>query len=202
MKIKFSVILLALMAIGQSASAETGILLGYNLWSPSVSRTFPGATVSSAKKGDFLGGLSYSSSLTPFFSVELDGLYVRRKSDVTTTLGGVGSTGANSQNVIEIPILFRVHLLPMINLGVGPYFAYGIGDLVASGTTQSYQAANTSRTDYGAEASAQLKFPIAPGLHLSAEVRYVVGLKEESTSSTVSEKNKEVQAMAGLSFGL
>jgi hypothetical protein len=202
MKMKLSAIFIALMAFSQSASAETGVLLGYNIWSPAVSTTIAGASVSSASKGDFLAGLSYTTSLTPFFSLEIDGLYVTRKSDTTVSILGSSSTGVTSQNVIEVPILFRVHLLPMVNLGVGPYFAYGVGDFTSSGTSQSYQAASTSRTDYGAEASAQIKFPIAPGIHVSAEGRYVLGLKEESTNSSTSAKNREIQVLAGLTFGL
>jgi hypothetical protein len=201
LNIRLLALSIVLMGISQSAKAEIGVMLGYNMWSPSFSVPTAGVVSTVSGKGGFLGGLSYTASLVPMIGLEIDGLYVTRKADLVLT-GLVNQTQTFSQNVIEIPVLLRLHLMPLISVGVGPYFALGMGNVTVNGTSESYSAAGVQTSDFGGVASVQLGLPLGL-VKLSLDARYVLGMKEQSTdTSTNSEKNREIQILAGLKFGM
>lgn len=151
-----------------------------------------------AKLGMGAGALM-NAHFSPRLGAEIGALYVTRKFDSTasfTALGAPSSTvTANTLHYVEIPVALRFWLSPRFSIGVGGYYASGLG-------SSDFTAASTKKSDYGALGSAQLRLPLGGSTALLLDGRYEYGLANVDTSGYGNQKYRTVQGMAGLCFGM
>jgi|GEM_PF-2900414 len=124
-------------------------------------------------------------------------LYMPRKfaqpsfSDVTLT-------------TLQFPLILRFQFVPFFSVGVGGYFAQGIGNVSTTATGSStstdvdYATFNLSKSDIGLIGSAALYLPVLPTMSLLADFRYLLGLKNISLASTTTIRLREFQILFGL----
>jgi len=186
--------ILMMMAVigltGASAHAGWGILGGATLSHPSMNPSF-----NLSSKAAVTGGLAFESSIAPGLGLEADVLYQTQKVEAL----GVTQT----RKGINVPVMLRFHLLPLVSLGVGGYFTNGIGDIDNNGTSGSYDASGMKKTDAGAIGS--LRIAIPAGLaSVVLDGRYQYGLSNQikNTAGNASIKTRNIQVLAGLMFGI
>jgi hypothetical protein len=162
-------------------------------------------TDSYGSKVGFGGGAILDFHLMERTSFEVGGLYINRKLDDTTT-GVITSTHA-----IQVPVLLRFYLHPMISIGVGGYWAHGVGSVNtedSSGnvlSTGSYADNDTKVNDYGLVGSVAVRFPLSQTMRLLIDARYNYGLSNVYTDPLAAgdtSKDRDIQALVGLQFAL
>ncbi len=182
-------VLLAMLASPHAQALEAGLLGGLNFWSPSASSN--SGTITTTTGNNLAAGAYVQKSFNPLFDVELGLMYLKKKADLTL----LGTTSSSSYNAIQIPLILRTGFIPgnFFNVGAGAYYE------TVSGSTSSGQKSS----DYGLVGSAQVRFPLAPLTKFILDARYLMGLSEQSTdTANLSLKNRGVQVLAGLSFGI
>jgi hypothetical protein len=111
----------------------------------------------------------------------------------------------NSQNysysttAVQFPLMLRIPMLRFVFFGVGPYFAYSLGSLELSPAYGS--GAQISAVDYGLVGSLGIMIPLAVGMSVVGDARYVNGIKNVSLNSSFIAGFTEVQGFVGLRFG-
>ena len=190
MKLLSSVLVLLAILTSPSAQAlEVGVLGGLNFWSPSASSGLGSITTSAGS--NLAAGAYVQKGFNPLFDVELGLMYVKKKADLTL----LGSVSSSSYNAIQIPLILRTGFIPgnFFNVGAGAYY-----ETVSGGTPSGQKS-----SDYGLVGSAQVRFPLAPLTKFIVDARYLMGLSEQSTDTTnISIKNRGIEVLAGLSFGI
>lgn len=92
---------------------------------------------------------------------------------------------------LSIPVLARYHVIKdYFNVGLGGYWARGIGDYKTSTTTdgvttslsQSYEKQMVHRSDYGLTISVVGSYPVGETFMITGDVRYQYGLRNLSTN--------------------
>jgi hypothetical protein len=153
----------------------------------------------------FGGGAILDFHLMERTQFEVSGLYINRKTDDTTT--GV----ITSSNAIQVPVLLRFYLHPMFSIGVGGYWAHGIGTVKTEDSggdvtsTGSYASQSLKTNDDGLVASVAVRFPITQTMRLLVDARYNYGLSNVYTDplgTGGTSKNRDIQALVGLQFAL
>ena len=141
----------------------------------------------------------------PGFIVEVDALVMRRKVEINNVqvLDASGSLGNSvlssaSTTYFMVPAIARFTALPIVNAGVGPYFATPLGKISTNTNGQTQES--DSSTDLGLVASVQARIPLMPLIHAVVDGRYILGLKDQG-ESTGSNKFRDFQALAGVSIG-
>jgi hypothetical protein len=172
--------------IGASNAPTSGTYSGINVTNISTSY--------SAKLG-LGGGLLFTNMLSPRLGFELGGLYITRKTDVTTSFTALGlsqgSTSTTTTRYIQIPILMRVRLTRGISVGGGGYFAEGVGSVDPT----------IKKTDYGLVGSLALHFPIGHTTAFLIDGRYNLGLKNVDNSGSGADlKYRDYQLLVGFAF--
>ncbi|MBC7690319.1 MAG: outer membrane beta-barrel protein [Methylotenera sp.] len=134
--------------------------------------------------------LEFDTSMITAF--EIGALYHPRK----FSAGGF----SNTSKYILVPVQFRVHIVPMVVVGAGGYFAKGIGSSasLSFGGVTANGSGGTPDNDYGLMASAGLDLPLAPLFSLVLEGRYLLGLKDVGNSTHW----RDTQVLAGVRFGI
>lgn len=170
-----------------------------DLSSPSIELSGTSQTTES-KVGFGFGGLVSLYSTTTF-TLEGGLLSISRKyalSSVPTSTIGL--------SMLEIPLLLRFDLLPIIAVSAGTYVALGMGDVstttAITTTTQTWDASNLSKTDFGLQACVSLALPVLPTLKFLIDLRYLYGIANLSTTNTASFKFRDIQLLGGLRFSL
>lgn len=167
----------------------------------SGTETGNGITHSLSAKLGFGGGVLIDHPLGEGAAFEFGALYLTRKFDDTT----VGETA--TENMIQIPVLLRLHLVPMISIGAGGYWETGMGNVtdVGDGTgatvSGSYNSVGAKQSDLGLVGSLRLHFPMGPGVHFLVDGRYTYGLTNISNLAGGNVTYKDYQVLAGFSFG-
>lgn len=160
-----------------------------------------GETDSLSGKAAFGAGILIDHPISIGTSLEFGAIYQGRKYDDTTS----GFT--ISSNQIQIPVLIRFNLIPMLSIGAGGYWETGSGDITAtsdsngSTTTFTYSALGVKQSDFGLIGSVRLHFPMGPGMHFLVDGRYNYGLTNTSTAANTTVTMKGYQVLAGFSFG-
>ncbi len=184
------------------ANAGTwGVLGGLNIDTPAIKDT-TGALSYTSKASSGMGfGISHESNFLGVVGLEIDALYIQNKFDINIV--GV-STNTYIQNALQIPVIARFYLLPIFDIGVGAYYEIGMPGVNVNGVDHTYGDENMKNRDYGLVGSLRMRFHIAPRLRLVIDGRYNYGLNEltADTSTNVSIKNRNIQALAGVSFAL
>jgi hypothetical protein len=190
-----------LAASGAQAGLSVSAVGALNFSNFSTSPTQTTTTATGTTVG--FGALG-SLSVFPAFSGEIGLLYVPRK--VSTELAGA-NVATVSSNTLQIPLLVRFTGLPIVSVGAGVYFASTLGNGSVTTPTQkdatySYSANNRSTSDFGLTASLAANYPLLPMLSLVGDLRYLLGLTNQYSSGAVSQYYRDIQFLAGVSFGL
>jgi hypothetical protein len=156
-------------------------------------------------KVGFGGGAILDFHLMERTSFEVGGLYINRKVD-DTTVGTITSSHA-----IQVPVLLRFYLHPMFSIGIGGYWAHGVGNINNEDSngnitsTVSYAANDTKTDDEGLVGSVAVRFPLTQTMRLLIDARYNYGLTNVYTDPSgvgATSKNRDIQALVGLQFAL
>jgi len=151
-----------------------------------------------SKLGFGFGGLA-TFSFAPMVGLQVGALYVPQKIEGSNTV---------TYNTLQIPVAIRVSPIDLISVGVGGYFAAAMGDKTVvdvdtgAESTATFADDNAEETDIGLLGSVAVKLPVAPLISIVADARYLFGLSEQSTDDTVSIKNRDIQFLVGVNFGL
>jgi hypothetical protein len=196
------VFLLSLFLIPNARALEVGALGGLNFFNPSL--TLPaGTTATSATSGVLSGGLFFKKGFNPLLDVEVDLIYMKKKTTLAVTSPAVSSTTVEMTSYM-VPVIFRTSFVPggFVNVGAGAYYEVG-STISQDGVSSTYANQGLKNHDLGLVGSAQLRLPLAPLVHVLADARYLMGLTEQSTdvASNGSTKNRSLQVYAGLSVG-
>ena len=193
-----------LIASGAEAGVAVNLMGGLNFNKNSV--TPASATNTVTAKSAVSYGATIEFGLAPMFAIETGILSIGRKNKVD--VAGAGEATISSRG-IEIPVMVRFTLLPVLDFGVGGYYGKGNSTFTVSGSTISGYAdgehtvdqTQTDLTDYGARASVRAKLPIAPMAKILFDGSYTMGLKDVDKTAATTEKTREYALMAGVSLG-
>jgi Outer membrane protein beta-barrel domain len=207
---KLNVLLVIAFAFsaGTANALEVSVVGAYGMSNVNISNTTGTASASSSSNGtSFGGGVLLAGSLAPMFQLEVGALYLPR---TITASDNSGDSLNTTFNTLQVPVVLRLSPAPILSLGVGGYFAEGLGSVsqtatsggVSQTSTESYSAANWSATDFGLLGSIRLGAPVAPLVKLFVDGRYVMGLKNLDTTNDTTTHAKDIQILAGVSFGM
>ena len=191
----FALALTVLVFSSVSAQAlELSPVLGLNL----SSVTDPNGTLKpSLKVGFGLGGFLSFGVVPMVLDAELGALYMTRRLEYNQAVTATSTVLADSTaHTLQFPLVARLKVIPLINPGLGFYYASTLGDVTVKTPTGETSGAPTSRSDYGLVGSVQFKLPLLPLFGLLADARYNFGLHEVGGSKT-----RELQFLAGASLG-
>ncbi len=162
------------------ALCDTISLLGVNNLSK------PTASDSSYSAKSAIGaGAFYEFNFSDTYALELGVVDVDRKYQNDT------NTIQYTQKMIQLPLLFRIHLGSNLAFGLGGYFSFFPGDYKTeylsngTSTTTSYDAAGLKKTDYGAVSSFAYFYPLSERFNLVGEVRDNLGIKDNRVNTSL-----------------
>ncbi|MEK6580469.1 MAG: outer membrane beta-barrel protein, partial [Bdellovibrionota bacterium] len=144
-------------------------------------------------------GVGVGWSAMPGFGFETDLLMTKRK------FGANAVTDLAAQ-YLQIPVIFKATMIPMVTLGAGLYYAKSLSDKLTQTTSGvdteiSFGSLNWNQSDFGWLLEAGGSFPLAPLLSFKVDLRYYMGFSSISTDTTRSDKWNGLDVLAGLSFG-
>ena len=201
-KIKSALLFTLLALITLPAKAlEVGVEGGINYWNPTSTSTGETDTYSSSAATTF--GVFAKGSLNFLFDAEV-GIYSMNKKSTEAYAGTLTGTYNLQTSSYVIPVIVRTSFVPggLFNVGAGAYYEIGTSSgITVNGVNQTYAASNVKNNDIGLVLSGQVRLPIAPLIHVLVDARYLYGLTEQSTITTASEKNRNLQFLAGVSVG-
>jgi hypothetical protein len=198
MKTFIPLILVSLMAVGSAQAAHVNVEAGITMANPSSNATSP--TYSSGT--GITGGATLEFALVPvLLDLEVGLLSVGYKFGATA--GGVKSDVTT--RAWEVPVMVRFVALPLVDFGAGLYFqkfnsTYDT-DTAGVKVTGLDWGSQAKTSDMGTKISARLMLPVAPMMHFLVDANYKLGLKDLSTVSGVTFKNRELGVLAGLAIG-
>jgi hypothetical protein len=192
--------LLLTILIGATTSWAFDIkpALNLNLSVPQISPETSGST----NKGKFgvSGGVLFEFSIAPLVSLDTGALlqpYVLEN----TSLGIVTEM---KWKHVQVPVGLRIRPLPFFSLAAGGYYSLATGseaDVNIGGVATKANLGSEQKSDYGVYGSVSLEFSLIPTLSLFVDSRYLVGLKNLSSSSGSTQKFNHLQILSGVSFG-
>jgi hypothetical protein len=204
-------ILALVFGLMMSQAQAASISLVGDVDSSNISLGNPGSSTTSPKLG-YGGGFLIDSMMTPGVGFEIGALYITRKTELDgfSVNGGAASNLDVKTTAIQVPVLLRFHLLPMISIGLGGYWAYGIGNVNSTDTSGnslasgSYSTELIKQSDFGLLGSVGLRLPLGTGgVKLLIDGRYAYGLTDFNNGAyTTTAKYRDVQGLVGLSFPL
>ena len=123
------------------------------------------------------GGALVQFRMTPGALFEWGALYVKR--------GYQGVASTVTMPFLEFPALLRFYVLPSATIGFGGYYGYNLSG---------------GNYDLGGVGSFAIRIDIAPFIALVGDARYVLGLRNLSTTGVTT--LNEFQGLTGIRFGL
>ncbi|MBS1961077.1 MAG: outer membrane beta-barrel protein [Bdellovibrionales bacterium] len=190
------------MAAGTAqAGAMVNVLGGLNFQNDSIDPAQSGTTLSAQ------GGVSYGASvefgMNPMLGLELGVFSMAKKTKAT--VAGAGEATATAHGIV-FPVMVRFTALPVLDFGVGGYYATLSDKFTVSGSTiagypDGDQTSSTAeKSDYGLRAGVRAKLPVGPMLKVLVDASYNFGLKDTDNTSTT-EKTRGYTLMAGVGIG-
>lgn len=171
-----------------------------DICSPTVSDT-TGAAVSTDKKIGIGFGALVSVYSTTAFTLEAGLISLSRQYALSAS-----PAETIGLKMLEVPILLRFDLLPIVSVSAGAYLALGMGDISksnpTSSTTETYNANSLGKTDYGLQASASLTLPILPTMKFLIDLRYLYGIANLDTRAGASFKFSDIQLLGGIRISI
>ena len=206
MKKAMIVVLIALVAVAlvpQTLSAGVGIKGGYS-WSKFSLTSSEPPPFAFGYLPYFVGGLYFNINLG-LFSLQPEVLYTR--------MGAKYAVDADSLqyrfDYIQVPILIKLNVIPVGPVrpfiavgGYGSYLLRAKGVMVVEGVSEETDVADMmQKYDYGVVGAAGVTFRL-PGISLSVEGRYNLGLAnvEKDPLPGESIKNRSIMALVGIGF--
>ncbi len=116
---------------------------------------------------------------------------------------GLFLTGSGvSVNYITVPVMLTYPVVPQFfRFGLGVYASVATSDVTLSAgglsTTMTRTAFNWAGSDFGIVGSLRGAYPVAPGINLIADFRYMLGFTDIDTTSAIDTKLRNVSLMAG-----
>jgi hypothetical protein len=172
----------------------------------SIKNTAAVATTTSSAKLGIGGGAQLELMLGQVVGLELGGLYLQRKFSTTDSLLAI--TAESTFTYVQIPLQVRFWLGRFVTLGVGGYYAMGLGDIKSTALgipiTTTYAAAGTKTSDYGLLGSLGFNIPLGTSVAILAEGRYAYGMQDLNVTKDPAgtAKWRDMQALIGLRFGM
>jgi hypothetical protein len=161
----------------------------------------------------YAAGVLVGFDLIPELEIESGLLYTHDKINASfnaPTLSLVGSQSA-SWNYLQVPVVVRCHVLPVLGLGAGVYYGHTVGGVTTTSTiagipnsTSSVSNSSLSSSDFGFIFNARGNLPIAEGISALIDIRYLLGVTNGNTDGSPNDNfsMRQTQFLAGLSFSL
>lgn len=203
-----------LAAGSAKAELKLSVVGAYLNNSPTVSSNVSTVTISGNSGTSYGGGALLSFGLSRFM-VETGALYVQRKAGatMTSTLPAGTLTQTMTFTDLQIPLMLRMGLLPMLNVGVGVVYNIGMGNISLdqtdpsgiaggnfTGKSESYSQAQDASSDLAAAAGVQLNIPLGSRYGLLLDGNYQFGITNLDTSGNYPLKVNVIQVLAGLNI--
>jgi hypothetical protein len=167
----FAILIAAGILNTAAARADWGVLGGATIFNPS--------NITNNSNTGFAGGIFIRSGGTIGPSLEVDALYDGR------------SLGGTTLKTLQVPAFIRLYFLPLMNIGLGAYYAQGIGSDDSNAGLKS--------SDFGLDGSLQVRIPLTGMTHFIIDARYLYGLTD--IVKVGDSKTREVNILGGFSFG-
>jgi hypothetical protein len=191
-----------------SQAFELAVEGGLSMQSPSYSLS-SGSSLAIGSKTSIGYGAFAGLSFLPGIQIETGLMYLPRRFSETSDTAGVAELTANH---LIIPIMARFTALPLVSVGAGAYYAMGSGQVSTTLTPVGGSAGDPVLEDYdatggikksglGLMASARLELPFLPTIRLLVDARYLMDLNNRSVDAAETLKFKDLQLLAGASFG-
>ncbi len=199
-KLALSVLSGVLMSGAAQAGMAVNVLGGLNFQNDSITPANVGVTTSA--KGALTYGATFEMPVNPVMDFEFGALSVGSKTKSSTALGDA----TVSTRSVMIPVMLRFTALPILDFGVGGYYAILPSKYTIEGSTipglidGDYTTTTAAKNDYGLRAGVRAKLPLAPLLHVLVDLSYNFGLKDTDTTSTT-EKTRAYSLLAGVAIG-
>lgn len=200
MKKILAVLILSTVSIGSASAIELNVLGGLTMGAPNVT----GSTTTYKSGMGLTYGATLGFGMMPGFGIETGVLSVEKKSKATPA----GETEDEMTNrAWEIPFLLRFTALPVLSFGAGGYYQLAGKTTkfkdVATGVESEVRTSdfNKKRQDIGLKLNARGAFPVAPAISALLDVSYKMGLTDRDTTAAVTDKNSEIDILAGVSLG-
>lgn len=194
-------VMTATVALDAQAFVHLNILGGPNFENDSVTPP-PASQTASAVLG-MTYGATLELDFSPMFSLETGFLSVGSK----TKFESAGMHYTQSMRLTEIPVLIRFTAFPLLDFGVGGYYATIPGTFQVEDSTFSGLANGTYnvppnfiKRDYGLRGSVRLKLPLGATTRILADANYDYGLNDFDSSSTT-QKHRSYSLLGGISLG-
>lgn len=211
MRTKILICVCVLLLTPKASLAKIGVfgLGGLGISSISTTKIDPTASDLTISSGNsFYGGVGAELGIFPMFNVELDVLFLSHKATLVSSLAPTSSTTLTT-NSMQIPIIIKFQPIDYIGIGIGGYYDMYQGSVstevnnggTVTTSTDTYEASNLSKSDFGIVTQLDLRFPI--GLFfIGADFRYNIGLSNLSTSTSYELKASQIQLAlkTGVSF--
>jgi hypothetical protein len=150
-------------------------------------------------------GVLFGSRIISRWKAQLGFLYVTRGFD--QSIPSTGQSLEYSFSTLQIPLIFQYSLFPALALGLGGYFAPGVGSVGVGPPGQpatsaySYGDGGFRQIDTGLVLSVELKIVMMPTLSVIGDIRYLYGLNEIGQNPAVGGAFRDLQCLVGLRFG-
>lgn len=153
-----------------------------------------------SKFGTTYGG-TIEFGMAPMISLETGVFFHQAKNDVTYL--GIGWTA--EQDTMEVPLMFRLHLLPIVDFGIGGFWERGDDQTTISASTNPAAVANGTTVGnkfvtYGPKVGVRARIPLLPTLGFLVDASYRMGLRDADADPAVSVKHKAYALLGGLSL--
>ncbi|MBS1961078.1 MAG: hypothetical protein JST04_02595 [Bdellovibrionales bacterium] len=199
-----SLVLVSFLAASSAFALEANVVGGLTSSAPIQN----GTGVSYTARTALTYGALVDFDLIPAFMLETGILSVGLKTRANPTSGIENDI---SQRAMEIPLMARFTLLPILSVGGGLYWQqFGSSydtENVNTGikvTNLSWEGSGYKRSDLGLKLAARAQFPVAPMIHILADLSYKRGFTNLVSNPTAGEslKSNELALLvgAGVSF--
>jgi hypothetical protein len=152
-------------------------------------------------------GALLGAPLFPGLELQIGALYFPRGTHVEGSYAGFTAGNLNlTAKQLQVPVLVRFTLLPVLSAGVGAYYARALSDFELTGDIAGVSIPSVTRTDlkkddFGLVASVSANFPIVPLFSILVDARYLLGLSNVNTGTATS-RYRDIQLLAGVSFSI
>ena len=186
------VLVTSILGVEKVSALDVSVLGGVDYSLPSLTALNSGVpTTTSAAFGGGLGlGYEFNSDL----ALELDAIYMPRNYQPQGNL-------MMTEYRLHLPVFLRYTVVQPLHILAGLYYSQGLGNIsLGDGSTESYELATRSRSDWGLIVGAGAIFPIASGMGVLLRAQYLLGIGNASTNPLVILNYRDFQGIVGFNF--